>query len=101
MARDLHTVAVIDGSTLSREDRLILALLPQQAHAIGSGAGVAQTIVVTGLNLPAVYGVQAVPSQDATVWITARTQAGFTVNIAPRLAATTLAVGTVDIMVFA
>lgn len=101
MARDLHTIAVLNGSVLAQEDRLVLLTLPQQATPAGGGAGQSVTLPFTGLSLPAVYSVQVTPSQDATVWITGRSQSGFTVNLAPRLAANTLAVGTVDVVVLA
>lgn len=63
-----------------------------------AGQGTSFPVVAT---LPAVYGVQATVDQDATVYITGRTQAGFTVNIAPRLAASTLAAGAVDLFIVA
>lgn len=50
-------------------------------------------------SLPAAYAVQGTPSQDATVWVTSKTVAGFTVNVAPRLAANALAAGTIDLIV--
>lgn len=101
MAKDLHTVAIIDGSTLLREDRLVVGLIPQLAHGVGGGAGAAVAIPVTGLQLPPTFGVELTPSQDATCWVSARTQTGFTVNIAPRLAASTLAAGAIDVFIYA
>lgn len=98
MAVDLHTVSISAGSDpLAQSDRLGVAKL-QIANGVGGGAGAAVAVAVA-INLPASYVVHATPSQDATVWISARTQAGFTVNIAPRLAATTLAVGTIDLLI--
>lgn len=100
MAKIVHSVAVADASSpLANPDRLGVLLVTQLANGVGGGAGAAVAIPVTGLELPATYNVQGTPSQDATVWISARTQAGFTVNIAPRLAATTLSAGTIDILV--
>jgi hypothetical protein len=100
MALDLHTVSMNPASDLlAMGDRVHLAKLTV-ANVIGGGAGAAVTVPVV-MTLPASYTVQATPSQDATVWISAKTQAGFTVNIAPRLAASTLAVGTVDLVVLA
>jgi hypothetical protein len=101
MAQDLHTVEVIDGSTLAMGDRVILAHLPQQAYSAGGGAGQVVTLAVTGLKLPAKYSVLLGLGQDATGFVTARTQTGFTVNIEPRLAANTLSAGSVDILVVA
>lgn len=102
MAKDLHTVAVPSQSDpLANEDRVILLVKKALANAAGSGAGAAVTIPVTGLQLPASYAVQVTPSQDATAWISGRSQTGFTINLAPRLAANTLAAGTVDVVVLA
>ncbi|MDK4804934.1 MAG: hypothetical protein OC190_00125 [Novosphingobium aromaticivorans] len=102
MAKDLHTVAVSGkGDGPAQEDRLILLMKKQLANAAGGSAGAAVTVALTGLELPASYGVQVTPSQDATVWISGRSQTGFTINIAPRLASNTLAAGTIDVLVFA
>lgn len=98
MAIDVKTVALNPASDpLAMLDRYGVAKLTV-ANGIGGGAGAAVTVAVV-MTLPASYTVQGTPSQDATVWITAKTQAGFTVNIAPRLAASTLAAGTVDLSV--
>lgn len=98
MSLDLHTVAINSGSdALAQADRVGLAKLTV-ANAAGGGAGQAVTVAVA-LTLPASYVVHATPSQDATCWISARTQAGFTLNIAPRLAASTLAIGAVDLLI--
>ncbi|MDR6511474.1 hypothetical protein J2792_002346 [Novosphingobium capsulatum] len=102
MAKDLHTVAVSSkGDGPAQEDRLIVLMKKGLANAAGGSAGAAVTIALTGLELPASYGVQVTPSQDATVWTSGRSQTGFTINLAPRLAANTLAAGTVDVLVFA
>lgn len=99
MSRILHSIATLTGTSLAQEDRLISGHFTL-SHAAGGSAGAAVTATFTGA-LPAAYNVQGTPSQDATVWISAKTQAGFTVNIAPRLAASTLAAGTVDIRITA
>ena len=102
MANDLHTVSVPDASDpLAQSDRIIMLLKKAFANGVGSGAGAALAVPVTGLRLPASYAVFVNPSQDATHWISNRTQTGFTVNLAPRLAANTLAAGTFDLLVLA
>lgn len=63
MAKDLHTISVAGGSSLARDDRLIVHLLPQQSFAAGNGtvtaiaAGTAgsgyQTIPTVAINKPA------------------------------------------------
>ena len=68
--------------------------------AIGGGAGQTVSTVVTFTEpLPANYQVIVSPALAVVWWITARTTFGFTVNIAPLLAATTLAASTVDVLV--
>lgn len=102
MAQDLHTVSVSDLSDpLAQADRLVLVLKKGVANAAGSGAGASVTVALTGLRLPAKYTVFVTPDQDATHWITGRSATGFTVNLSPRLAASTLAAGTLDILVLA
>lgn len=102
MAQDLHTVSVSDSSDpLAQADRVFMLLKKAFANAAGSGAGAALAVPITGLRLPASYAVFVNPGQDATWFITARTQTGFTVNLAPRLAANTLAAGTFDLLVLA
>lgn len=63
-----------------------------------AGQGTSLPVVTV---LPASYVVQATVDQDANVYITGRTQAGFTVNITPRLAGNTLAAGAVDLVIIA
>ena len=100
MSQDVHTLSVADGSTMALTDRVITVLLPARANAAGA-AGAAVTVVVTGLNLPLVYGVQATPSQPALVSVSAKTQTGFTVTLTPLSGTVSLAAGTVDIVVTA
>lgn len=102
MAFDLHTISVKDGSdALANGDRLSVLLKKQIANAAGGSAGAAVTVALTGLKLPPKYAVFVSPDQDATWWISGRSQAGFTINLAPRLAANTLAAGKLDLAVFA
>lgn len=76
----------------------------KKTYAAGAGAGTARTIAVTSSDikqLPGDYSVRVELPEDATYWVSAKTQAGFTVNISPRLAANTLAGGSADILVIA
>lgn len=101
MAKDLHTVAVSDSSSqLAQDDRLLIVLQKQIANGVGSGAGAALAIPVS-VRLPASYAVFVTPDQDATNWISNRSQSGFTINLAPRLAGSTLAAGKLDLLVVA
>ncbi|RKR46303.1 hypothetical protein [Paraburkholderia sp. BL17N1] len=102
MGLPVHTVEVLNGSTpLARPDRLALALIEGLANVAGGSAGAAVTVAVTGLDLPAKYTVVVSPNQDATWYVSAKTNTGFTVNLNPRLAANTLAAGTIDIAILA
>lgn len=98
MAKEIHTITLSSSSDVSNFDDRVGLLRKKVAHGAGGGAGAAVAVAITGLQLPANYYAAAVPSQDATVWISARSQTGFTVNIAPRLAATTLASGSIDLI---
>lgn len=103
MSQQIHTVEVPDdaGSGMSRRDRVLLGNL-QVANAAGGGAGQAVTVAVAVKNLPAKYSVLVNPGQDATWFVTqaSKNAAGFTVTLYPRLAANTLAAGTIDVMIF-
>jgi hypothetical protein len=102
MALDVHDVSILRGSSpLAAPDRLSVLLQKQIANAAGSAAGAAVQIPITGLELPASYAVFVSTSQDATYYISGRTQSGFTINLSPRLAASTLVVGTLDLLVVA
>lgn len=102
MAKDLHTIDVIGGSdALAFEDRLLVLMRKSVANAAGGSAGASVAIPFTATGLPANAMIFVTPSQDATHWITGRTAGGFTVNLAPRLAATTLGTGTFDLLVIA
>lgn len=102
MSKVVHSVSVMPGSdALAFEDRVVTLLKKQLANAAGGSAGASVAVAVSGLQLPPKYSVFVTPSQDATFWISNRTQTGFTVNLSPRLAANTLAAGTIDLLVIA
>jgi hypothetical protein len=68
--------------------------------AAGGGAGQTVSTVITFTEpLPASYQVIVSPKLAVVWWITSPTTFGFTVNIAPLLAATTLGASTVDVLV--
>lgn len=72
----------------------------QVANLIGGGAGQAVVTTVTFPEaFPTPYNVGVTCDQDATAFVTAKTSAGFTLTMRPRLAASTLAVGSNDITV--
>jgi hypothetical protein len=98
-----HRASVLDSPTASqRSDQILFGQQLGIVTAAGGGAGQTVSTVVTFPEvLPANYQV-IVSAQLAVVWwITARTAFGFTVNIAPLLAATTLGASSVDVLVIA
>jgi len=98
MSKDLHTVALMKGTQLSREDRLIVGQQRGVVNAAGGGAGQAVTTTVTFLgNLPTSFQAMVDPHQDATWYTTNKTANTIDVVLTPRLAANTLAAGTFDI----
>ncbi len=99
MARDLHTVAIMSGSDLARQDRLLFCQLTIVTAAGGSAGG--SVVTAVALNLPPSYKVFVSPSQDARVSVTGKTATGFNVVLLPGLAASTLAAGTADILITA
>lgn len=99
MAKYVHTISILAAAAdFGTQDHVRMGLKLAVANAAGSGAGAAVTVAVTG-TFPPAYAVVVNPGQDATWWISAKTSAGFTINLAPRLAASTLAAGTVDFVV--
>jgi hypothetical protein len=98
----IHTVEAPDGGYgFNQKGRILLASALGAANAAGGGAGAAVTVVVSGLKgLPSNFGVLVNPGQDATWWVDTKTSTGFTIHLLPRLAANTLASGTVDWYLF-
>ena len=102
MAKELHTVSLLKGTVLAQEDRVLLGMQVAVANAAGGGAGAAVvTAVAFAGDLPAKYSVFVNPGQDATWFVSGKTATGFNVTLNPRLAANTLAAGTIDVLVVA
>lgn len=100
MGFDLHTIEMIDGgSPTAQPDRLKVLLEFAVATGAGAGAGDAVTTAISGVTLPANYIVLAEMDQDATWYTSNKTQTGFDIVMNPRLAANTLAAGTINIIV--
>lgn len=103
MPQPIHTIEVPEGAIngLSQPGRLLVGVLPGLANSAGGGAGASVNVVVSGLkNLPSKYAVVVNPGQDATWYVTSKTSTGFTVVLTPRLAANTLASGSIDVTIF-
>lgn len=101
MAVAKHRTSVLDSSTVSAfQDKIIVGQQLGVANVIGGGAGQTVSTLVTFTEpLPANYAVLVQPGQAAVWWISAKTTFGFTVNLAPLLAGTTLPVGAFDVVV--
>ncbi len=101
MSFESHTISAPDGAKPQLNDRAVLGSLIGVANGAGGGAGAAVTVAVSGLKLPPKYAVVVNPGQDATWFVSAKTAAGFSVTLTPRLAANTLAAGTFDVVITA
>jgi len=103
MAINKRVTAVIDGSsTPDFTDRMVFGQQLAVANLIGGGAGQTVSTVVTFAEaLPPTFQVIVTNYQACIAWISAKTTFGFTVNLAPLLAATTLPAGTFDVLVVA
>ena len=108
---DIHTIRILPGGNVGgtvysaapvQQDRLTLGMMFAVANGSG-GAGATVTVAVlwTGSPLPSngYYFVDYDLPADYTVFTTAKTAAGFTVNIQPRLAANSVAAGTFNLQV--
>ncbi len=102
MSNVVHSISVADASDpLSSADRLEMVLKKAVAYGAGSGAGASVAVAVSGLRLPASYAVFVGSSADATAYVTNQTNSGFTLNVSPRLAANTLAAGSMSLLILA
>ncbi len=104
MSIDLHTVSLVAGTTPLRSNALFVGAMTV-SNAVGSAAGASVTVSVAapaGKAFPgSAYKVVATPNQDAVAFVTGKSASGFTLTLNPRLAANTLAAGTVDLMIIA
>jgi hypothetical protein len=103
MALDLHIVEVPNGfAAPTQQDRLRVGMMYGVANGAGSaGATVQVAVTVPGDVLPANgdYFVDYDLPADYTAFTTAKTAAGFTVNLQPRLAANSVAAGVFNLQV--
>ncbi len=100
---DVHTNRFAQGSAVPfQQDRLSNYMAWAVPNGSG-GAGATVTVAVTipGAPLPANgnYFVDYDLAADYTVFTTAKTAAGFTVNIQPRLASNSVAAGSFNVWV--
>lgn len=75
---------------------------PTVTSVAGQGTTLAiSSTLIPGLSLPSTYSAQATPDGDVVCNITGKTNAGFSLNVNPRLASQTLAAGHVDLWIAA
>lgn len=93
--------AVLDHGGFQSTDGPRMAMKFALPNLIGGGAGqpVVTAFVFADQMPDANYVVFAAPDQDAVCFISAKTRLGFSVNMSPRLAASTLAVGLIDLLI--
>ena len=102
MGLDIHTIDVAPGSNpTAQPDRVAFAILPNVPNLAGGSANTPVVTAITGLQLPANYTAQVTPSQDATAFVSGKTQTGFNVTLVPRQTTSTLAAGTFDLLIVA
>lgn len=93
-----HTLYVPDGAAVNLFDRVVVGAYP--VTYVGGSAGVAVTTVVTfGGRVPTPYAAVVSSVEDSTYYVTSRTNTGCSLVISPRLAANSLAGGTVQLMI--
>jgi hypothetical protein len=101
MPLPVHTLDMVDGSSFSQTDRVIVGMQTAVPNAAGTAGASVTTAVTFGYGLTANYTVLVSPNQDATWFVSSKTSTGFNVVLTPRLAANSLAAGTFDVIVFA
>lgn len=99
MGISYHSIYAPDGAGLNLSDRVVAGTVTA-VYTLGASAGAASTIAVTWAEpIPTPYAVVMSPVEDSTYFISAKTTVGFTLNVAPRLAASTLAGGSVELII--
>jgi len=98
---DQHTIEIPDDALPARQDRTTIGSIPGVANVAGGSAGAAVVTAVAMKNLPESYSVLVNPGQDATWFVSGKTNSGFNVTLNPRLSTNTLAAGSFDVVVIA
>lgn len=98
MGLSYSSAYIPDGLGLNRSDAIIIGTV--SATYASAGAGVASTVAVAWTEpVPTTYCAVMSPVEDCTYYLTSKTTLGFTLNVLPRLAASSLAGGTVRLMI--
>lgn|SRR5487761_1936274 len=105
MGFPIHTIVIpagMDGYSEGAWIKQGLMLAVPYVAGVGGGAIVSTPIAFAATaDMPANYGVFVEVGADVTAYISAKTAAGFTLNIEPRLSASTVAAGTANILIVA
>lgn len=90
-----HELFAVDGlNNFAVADRIYFGIVPV-VYVAGGGAGLAVTKAVTWTEpVPGAYAILFDLPEDAVAFPSLQTSLGFTLNVSPRLAASTLAGGT-------
>jgi hypothetical protein len=92
----------LNSQTPPKTHTVVLGNLFRVSNPAGALPGATVQVVVDfGEPLPGTFGAVVTPRQPATAFISNVTANGFTANITPLLASTTLAAGTFDVFVYA
>lgn len=93
-----HTIYTPDGAGTNLFDRVVVGSVTAVYPAATAGA--TSTIAVTwGEPIPTPYAALISPIEDCTYFVSARTTVGCVLNVLPRLAANTLAGGSVELFI--
>lgn len=93
-----HTQYSPDGAGLNLFDRVVTGTVTA-TYGAGASSGAASTVTVTwGEAVVTPYTVLMSPVEDCTYFFTSKTPTSCVLNVAPRLAASTLAGGVVEVL---
>lgn len=94
-----HTTYAPDGTALNLFDRVVLGTVTA-VYGAGTTTGTPTAVAVTWAEpIPTPYAAIASPIEDAAYFISGRTSTGFTLTATPRVLATTLTGGSVEIVI--
>lgn len=98
MGISYHNVYTPDGVGTNLFDRIVLGTVTAVYPAAATSAS--STIAVTwGEPIPTPYAVLMSPVEDCTYFVSSKTTVGFVLNVNARIAANTLAGGSVECLI--
>lgn len=94
-----HTLYSPDGAALNLFDRVVLGTVTA-TYGAGTTTGVSTAVAVTWSEpIATPYFAVASPIEDAAYFVSGRTNTGLTLTATPRVGTTTLAGGSVEILI--